>query len=125
MAKHARTTITVPADLKARMEAVGEPVNWSAIACQAFEQGLAKIARGQSERIRKMVRNRVDVDHKSISIEVEKVLVVDNTQVSPGFDLVKVTMWRGDKPAHTHLDPDQALALAHQLTGVVLDCRRS
>ncbi len=45
MAKHARTTITIPPDLKARMEAVEEPVNWSAIACRAFEQKLAEIIR--------------------------------------------------------------------------------
>jgi hypothetical protein len=43
MSKHARTTITVPPDLKARMDAVDEPVNWSALACQAFEQRLAEI----------------------------------------------------------------------------------
>ena len=43
MSKHARTTITVPADLKARMEAIEEPVNWSALACQAFEHKLAEM----------------------------------------------------------------------------------
>src|SRR5262249_28143611 len=37
------TTITVPPDLKARMDEVEEDVNWSAIACEAFEQKLAEI----------------------------------------------------------------------------------
>jgi hypothetical protein len=45
MPKHVRTTITVPPDLKARMDAVDETVNWSAIACQAFEQKLADLIR--------------------------------------------------------------------------------
>jgi hypothetical protein len=45
MAKHARTTISVPPALKARMDAVDETVNWSAVACQAFELKLAEIIR--------------------------------------------------------------------------------
>jgi hypothetical protein len=55
MSKHARTTITVPPDLKARMDAVDEPVNWSALACQAFEQRLAEITK------RKVITNMTDV----------------------------------------------------------------
>jgi hypothetical protein len=39
-----RTTISVPGDLKARMARVKEPVNWSALACRAFEDKLAEIA---------------------------------------------------------------------------------
>jgi hypothetical protein len=31
-----RTTITVPADLKIRMNALGDRVNWSAVASEAF-----------------------------------------------------------------------------------------
>jgi hypothetical protein len=39
-----RTTISIPAELKARMDAVDEDVNWSAVACRAFEQRLGEIA---------------------------------------------------------------------------------
>jgi hypothetical protein len=39
-----RTTITVPQDLKRRMDAIKERVNWSALACKAFEEKLAEIA---------------------------------------------------------------------------------
>jgi hypothetical protein len=39
-----RTTISVPLDLKKRMDKVKEDVNWSALACQAFESKLAEIA---------------------------------------------------------------------------------
>jgi len=39
-----RTTISVPISLKARMDMVKESVNWSALACQAFEDKLAEIA---------------------------------------------------------------------------------
>jgi hypothetical protein len=42
--KSARTTISVPRHLKEQMEAVAEPVNWSALACRAFEAKLAEIA---------------------------------------------------------------------------------
>lgn len=40
---YGRTTITVPFGLKARMKQVGAEVNWSAVACDAFEQKLAEI----------------------------------------------------------------------------------
>ncbi len=59
MARHARTTITVPPDLKARMEAVEEPVNWSAIACRAFEQRLAEITKRRGARDMQEVINRL------------------------------------------------------------------
>src|SRR5688572_30579385 len=40
---YARTTITIPGELKARMEEVGSRVNWSAIASQAFEFRLSEL----------------------------------------------------------------------------------
>lgn len=40
---YVRTTITIPGELKARMEAVGSRVNWSAVASQAFENRLSEI----------------------------------------------------------------------------------
>ena len=43
MSKSTRTTISVPLELKARMDKVDEPVNWSAVACRAFEAKLAEI----------------------------------------------------------------------------------
>jgi len=43
MSKSYRTTITIPASLKARMDEIGEEVNWSAVAARAFEQKLAEI----------------------------------------------------------------------------------
>ena len=45
MARCARTTITVRADLKAQMDAIEGDVNWSAVACRAFERELAEIMR--------------------------------------------------------------------------------
>ncbi len=41
--EYARTTITVPPDLKARMDAVEESVNWSYVASQAFERHLLEM----------------------------------------------------------------------------------
>lgn len=40
---YARTTITIPGELKARMERVGSRVNWSAVASQAFESQLSEL----------------------------------------------------------------------------------
>lgn len=45
-----RTTISVPRDLKRQMDAVKEPVNWSAIACRAFEEKLTEIATKKEEK---------------------------------------------------------------------------
>jgi Sec-independent protein translocase protein TatA len=39
----ARTTITIPNDLKRRMDKLPEQVNWSGLACQAFQAKLAEI----------------------------------------------------------------------------------
>lgn len=38
MSKSVRTTISIPGDLKAAMDAVEHPVNWSAIAAEAFKR---------------------------------------------------------------------------------------
>jgi hypothetical protein len=50
MARCARRTITVRADLKARMDEIKEEVNWSAVACLAFERKVAEIMRRKGVR---------------------------------------------------------------------------
>jgi hypothetical protein len=50
-----RTTISVPRELKARMDKVEESVNWSGVACSAFE---AKLLELESQR---QVENMDDV----------------------------------------------------------------
>lgn len=50
-----RTTISLPSELKQRMDRVGEPVNWSAVAAAAFEEKLASIT------AKKQRKNRMDV----------------------------------------------------------------
>jgi hypothetical protein len=64
MSKHARTTITIPADLKARMEAIEDVVNWSALACQAFEQKLAEIIKQKGTGNMTDVVNRLRVSKR-------------------------------------------------------------
>lgn len=49
-----RMSVYMSDDLKKRMEAVKEPVNWSALACAAFEHKLGEIAQ------RKQVKNMKD-----------------------------------------------------------------
>ena len=46
----ARTTISIPDDLKARMDKVAEPVNWSDVARRAFEIELGNIAKRKQEK---------------------------------------------------------------------------
>lgn len=50
MKKPGRMTISVPNDLKDRMEATGEDVSWSAVACAAFEVKLAEIIKKRGVR---------------------------------------------------------------------------
>jgi hypothetical protein len=45
-----RTTISIPLDLKQRMDATGQGVNWSAVAARAFEDKLAEIAAAKKEK---------------------------------------------------------------------------
>jgi hypothetical protein len=54
-----RTTISVPRDLKRRMEAVKEGINWSAIACRAFEDKLAEVATNKEEKTMAAVIQRL------------------------------------------------------------------
>ena len=54
-----RTTISVPRELKGRMDKVKEDVNWSALACQAFQEKLAGIATRKEKREMKDVIERL------------------------------------------------------------------
>jgi hypothetical protein len=48
-----RTTISLPAELKARMDAVKVPVNWSALAARAFEAKLWEIEMASKNKVSK------------------------------------------------------------------------
>lgn len=45
----ARTTISIPDDLKRRMDKVKEPINWSLVAAVAFERKIGEIAARKKE----------------------------------------------------------------------------
>lgn len=47
--RYVRTTITIPQDLKRRMLRA-PTVNWSAVACQAFESKLSELTKPEGER---------------------------------------------------------------------------
>src|SRR5262245_7258555 len=57
--KYARTTISVPPELKAKMDAVTDEINWSALACRAFEDKLADLVAKQVMRDRQDVITRL------------------------------------------------------------------
>jgi hypothetical protein len=60
-----RTTITVPLNLKKRMDAVKEDVNWSALACRAFEAKLGEIASRKAGKDMKDVVERLRASKRS------------------------------------------------------------
>src|ERR1035441_5723797 len=55
----ARTTISISDDLKKRMDRIKEPVNWSAVAAQAFELKLGEIAHHRKEKTMEHVIERL------------------------------------------------------------------
>jgi len=71
--KCVRTTISIPHELKKRMDRVKEPVNWSALACQAFESKLYEIQKLKEirtmtnviERLRASKRETESADFES------------------------------------------------------------
>ena len=69
MAKSRRTTITLPAELKAQMESVDEDVNWSAVASQAFKQKLAEIIQRKGVRDMKDVIARLKASKAELQTE--------------------------------------------------------
>lgn len=46
----ARTTISIPDDLKRRMDRVKDPVNWSGVASEAFERKLTELTINRREK---------------------------------------------------------------------------
>lgn len=59
MKKPGRMTISVPNELKGRMEAAGEDVSWSAVACAAFEAKLAEIIKQRGAKTMEDVVTRL------------------------------------------------------------------
>lgn len=64
MAKTVRTTISLPKDLKHRMRDVEEVVNWSAIACRAFEEKLVEITAKKQEKTMSDIIARLSVSKR-------------------------------------------------------------
>src|SRR5262245_38612223 len=54
-----RMTVSIPADLRERIEAVREPVNWSAVAAGAFEAKLGELAARKGKKTMKDVVQRL------------------------------------------------------------------
>lgn len=54
-----RMNISVPDELKKRMDAVKEEVNWSALACRAFVEKLGEIAESKERKTMKDVIDRL------------------------------------------------------------------
>ena len=63
-----RTMISLPDDLKERMEKAGSNINWSAIARQAFEETLSRIERPRWREVSiQLFENELAGDEVSIS----------------------------------------------------------
>lgn len=65
-----RMSISLPATLKHRMDKVEEPLNWSALACRAFEAKLGEVASAKKEKQMSDVIERL----RATRIEINSVL---------------------------------------------------
>ena len=71
-----RTTITVPADLKNRMKAMGRDINWSSVACVAFENKIEKIEAAERKQFEHaIIRLRAEKSQQAICHEHENGLL--------------------------------------------------
>jgi hypothetical protein len=104
MAKSFRTSISVSEDLKARMDAVGEGVNWSAVACRAFEVKLGEIASQKGQKDMKDVVDR---------LRASKQKTQDRDRVEGGD--------QGREWAKTTADADELQNLAQAVDRAYLD----
>ncbi len=77
---YARTTITVPAELKQRMKSGGTGVNWSAVACAAFQQKLEErkpvtevtSIEGAVQRMKAIRQPSIETQERAISDGIAK-----------------------------------------------------
>jgi hypothetical protein len=86
-----RTTITIPPDLKRRMDAVKETVNWSALACRAFEDKLVEIATRKGEKSMSDVIQRL----RGSKMKMEDQAYLDGKRAG--------TAWANNQATYAHL----------------------
>ena len=67
-----RMNISVPDDLKERMDAVREEVNWSALACRAFETKLGEVAASKQRKSMKDVVDRLRASKQASDTDLRK-----------------------------------------------------
>jgi predicted DNA-binding protein len=48
MARSMRSSVSIPPELRVRMDATSQSVNWSTVACEAFERKLTEIEGGDA-----------------------------------------------------------------------------
>lgn len=78
--EYGRTTITVPCELKQRMKSVGDYVNWSAVACKAFDAKLQDLVQQEEvenldqvvDRLRKLNAERTESETSKEGVEAGK-----------------------------------------------------
>lgn len=79
----AKLNVYVPDDLKRRMDKVKEPVNWSSLACEAFERKLGEIAE------KKKVKAIDDVVQRLRASKIEDVSDLQKQGHDDGVDWAK------------------------------------
>ncbi len=100
----ARTTITVPMELKKRMKRARALANWSAVACEAFEQKLEEL--GPVE------------DISTIEAAIERMKEMNGPSDDVGSDSAKDGFEAGQKWAMNEASPDQLGRLEELQAGV-------
>ena len=125
--KYTRTTISVPPALKEQMEAVETSVNWSALACRAFEEKLAELAAHKEKkdmrdivtRLRASRRQAEDAQYKA-GAEAGREWVEDTAEAD---ELVRLERWKtAAKWEWDHIfggDPNRNYSAAEQVAFVI------
>ncbi|MBK8639835.1 MAG: hypothetical protein IPN92_16750 [Chromatiaceae bacterium] len=118
-----RTTISLPDDLKARMDEVDQPVNWSAEAAKCFEKLLGEIAarkpkKDMSDIIARLKASKLEGEDESYKLG-EKAGRVWAEHVASYHELERADPFIKDKFVEHAFDDARLLAL--ELQGVVIE----
>jgi len=124
-----RTTISIPQDIKDQMDAVEEPVNWSAVATGAFEEKLGQIAAQKKEKSMEDVIQRLraskretETYYTSEGLKAGKEWAINDATWSNLRDIGEKflkTSW--DVWLAASKEPKNPYTVAHRLAGVMYD----
>lgn len=114
-------SISIPDGLKAKMKAISEPMNWSAIAAKAFEDELKRVSQRDRERDVMEVIERLDPSY----IDGESLVYQSGFSLGEGWardeadatDLQRLDKHAAAMGSNIYRDYEEPNALAKQIIG--------